>query len=133
MSGELAYHISGRVHWITLYGRYSVRAPLNALIRALRDPDAILPARILVDARESNTSHTASEVHMVVEELTPWAPSIDRIAVVASSDLHYGLARMGSILGEGAGVESSVFREYSDALDYLEVEARPSARRAPHD
>jgi hypothetical protein len=41
------------------------------------------------------------------------------VAVVAASDVHFGLSRLGSVYSEGVGVEAQVFREVESALAWL--------------
>jgi hypothetical protein len=43
----------------------------------------------------------------------------NRVAFVATDDLTFGLARMGSVASERRGVESSVFRAFEDARRLL--------------
>jgi hypothetical protein len=122
MREQLHYRVSGQTILVHLGNDYTIEALTSVVTRALSDPETAVPALLLVDARQSTVSHSPVDVRALVEELRRWAPSIRRMAVVTSSDVHYGLARMGSTLAEDAGIESGVFREYSDAVAYLDVE-----------
>jgi hypothetical protein len=51
-----------------------------------------------------------------------------RCAVVAQSDVHFGMSRMGTAYSENVGVVARVFREPEAALAWLGVE--PSLGRA---
>jgi hypothetical protein len=57
---------------------------------------------------------------MVAEFLGPYAGRIGgRVAVVAPSDVHFGLSRMGAVHSEQVGVAARVFRTADEALRWL--------------
>jgi len=42
--------------------------------------------------------------------------------MVASSDVHFGLSRLGSVYSEGVGVDVQVFRDLESAITWLTSE-----------
>jgi hypothetical protein len=102
-------------------GDYANRQFLDALEAGLDALGSELPAPVLVDARASTASRPTSEVRELATSLAPFAPRIERVAVVVSSDVHYGLARMGAMLAGELGASSDVFRDMDAALAYLDV------------
>ena len=49
-----------------------------------------------------------------------------RWAVVASDDTHFGLARMFQMIGSGTLIRTEVFRNESDAMEWLERDDAPA-------
>lgn len=103
-------------------GTYMPEDMVREFIAAIGDPACPNPVALLLDVRCSEVLATrpTEEIRRVAEFLAPFALRIGgRCAVVASSDVHFGLSRLGSIYAEGVGVKSVVFREMDDALAWL--------------
>ena len=74
----------------------------------------------MVPRSESLATAPASNIRMVSEFLGPHADCIGgRLAVVASSNVHFGLSQMGAVHCEGVGVTARVFRTADEALAWL--------------
>lgn len=123
MNTSLRYDISGRLVAVHLAGDYTVDQLLDLLGTAFADSRAPDRALVLIDARESTTRRPADEVHHAVAALTRLIPRIERMALVAGSDAHYGLMRMGSMLAEGVGLVARACRDMEEAREFLGVEA----------
>lgn len=59
------------------------------------------------------------EIIRVAEYVGPYKDRVLRCAVLASSDVHFGLGRMGAVYSEAKGVVTSVFRDHDEALAWL--------------
>jgi hypothetical protein len=76
----------------------------------------------LIDARGATTDVTALQVRLLIQRAASMlrAADVGPTAIVTSNDVVYGMARMYSILAEGAGVHAEVFRDMSSANMWLE-------------
>ena len=92
-----------------------------ALIKRQQDPLVVPGISVLVDCREVDppdatevTNHIADRVSAMAEELY-----CGPVAIVVSSDVEYGMARMFIALTELKLPNTAVFRSYDEALDWL--------------
>lgn len=122
------YRIADGVLTMTFEGIYEPRDVVNRFLEAMSDPACPRPVALLVDVSRSESLATrpAMEIRSVAEFLGPYADRIGgRCAVVAPSDVHFGLSQMGSVHTERVGVTSRVFRTRDEALAWLRA---PAAR-----
>lgn len=122
------YAIREGVISIELAGRYEPDDIIRTFLEALRDPACPTSAPLLVDVSSSEELATrpAADIRMVAEFLGPHAARIGgRCAVVAPSDVHFGLSQMGAVYSQGVGVEAQVFRTREDALAWLRTSPVP--------
>jgi hypothetical protein len=109
---------------LELVGKYEPDDVIKTFESALNDPKCPNPASLLVDVRRSETLATAeiSDIRRVAEYVGPFARRVGgRVAVVASSDVHFGLSRLGSVYTETVGVEAQVFRDVESAVSWLSI------------
>ena len=107
---------------ISFVGAYEPDDIIRQFMAAMSDPACPNPARLLVDVTRSEILATAPvvEIRRVAEYLGPFAARIGgRCAVVAASDVHFGLSRLGSVYSEGVGVEVQVFRDLEGGIAWL--------------
>ena len=70
----------------------------------------------------------AEDIRRVAEFVGPYKDRVGgRCAVVAESDVHFGLSRLGAVYGEGVGVDAQVFRNVEDAVHWLKTGTLPQA------
>jgi hypothetical protein len=84
----------------------------------------------MLDVRESDVlaERDPKQIRLVAEFLKPYAERIGRrCAIVAASDIHFGLSRMGAVFCESIGVDAQVFRTPEEALAWL----RPRSGESP--
>ena len=120
------YRIAEGVLNMTFEGAYESKDIVNRFLEAMSDPDCPRPVALLIDVSrsESLASRPAIEIRSVAEFLGPYADRIGgRCAIVAPSDVHFGLSQMGSVHSERVGVTSHVFRTRGDALAWLRTPA----------
>ena len=116
------YSIREGVLAMEFIGIYESRDVIRRFLDAMSDPTCPNPVALLVDVSRSESLATrpAAEIRMVAEFLGPYADRIGgRVAVVAPSDVHYGLSQMGAVHSEGVGVAARVFRSKDEALEWL--------------
>jgi hypothetical protein len=116
------YAIQGKYVTLELVGKYLPDDVIKAFERAMSDPKCPNPAALMVDVRRSETLATTPvpEIRRVAEYIGPFAARVGgRVAVVASSDVHFGLSRLGSVYTEGVGVDAQVFRDVESAAAWL--------------
>ena len=100
---------------------------IATFVTAMNDPKCPNPVSLLLDVRKSDSLETrpVPEIRRVAEFLGPYAARIGgRAAVVASSDVHFGLSRLGSVYSETVGVEVEVFRDLESAVTWLGAKGR---------
>jgi hypothetical protein len=118
----VTYAFHGNLLKLDLVGQYQPDDVITTFVAAMDDPKCPKPAALLVDVRQSETLATAAvaDIRRVAEYVGPYGPRVGgRVAVVAASDVHFGLSRLGSVYSEGVGVEAQVFREVESALAWL--------------
>ena len=118
------YSIQAKVLKMEFVGQYEPEDIIRQFMAAMSDPACPNPASLLVDVTRSEILATApvAEIRRVAEFLGPYAARIGgRCAVVAASDVHFGLSRLGSVYSDNVGVEVQVFRDLEGAAAWLGV------------
>lgn len=122
------YSIHQGVITMEFVGIYEPRDVIRRFLDALSDPACPTPAALLIDVSRSESLATrpAADIRMVAEFLGPYADRIGgRCAVVAPTDVHFGLSQMAAIHSEGVGVAAQVFRTAEEALKWLNTRSGP--------
>ncbi len=117
-----SYKLKADLLKIELVGATRADDVISTFVQAIHDPQCPTPVSLLLDVRQSQTLETQSvpEIRRVAEYLGPYAARIGgRAAVVAASDVHFGLSRLGSVYSESVGVEVQVFRDLESAVTWL--------------
>jgi hypothetical protein len=118
------YSIDGRLLKLELDGQYEPDDVIKSFVSAMGDPKVPDPVSLLVDVRRSETLATreVEQIRRIAEYIGPYAKRVGgRVAVVAASDIHFGLSRLGSVYAEGVGVETEVFRDFESAVAWLQA------------
>src|SRR5262245_14040078 len=116
------YQIQDGVLMMSFAGTYAPDDVADRFVAAIQDPACPKPVALLVDVSRSAVlaGRPAAEIKRIAEFLGPYAERIGgRCAVVAPSDVHFGLSQMGSVHTERVGVTSRVFRTRDQALVWL--------------
>ena len=116
------YRIADGILTMSFVGQYEPKDIVSRFLEAMNDPACPRPVALLVDVSrsESLASRPAAEIRTVAEYLGPYADRIGgRCAVVAPSDVHFGLSQMGSVSSERVGVVSRTFRAREEAVAWL--------------
>ena len=107
---------------IAAVGVYEPRDLVQAFLAAMNDPACPRPVAMMFDVSRSESLATRStgEIRKMAEFAGSYADRIGgRLAVVAASDVHFGLSRIGAARSESIGVDAQVFRTAADALKWL--------------
>ena len=73
-----------------------------------------------VSQSKSLEKRSAEEIRNIVDFIGFSVQKVNhKCAVLVSTDIHYGLSRMGSVFSESYGAEVNVFRDIKEALDWL--------------
>jgi len=123
----VSYVLNGSLLRLDLEGQYEPRDIIEQFLAGLADPECPRKIALLLDTTRSESLETRSpsEIRGVAEFLEPYVKRIGRCAVVAQSDVHFGMGRMGTAYSENVGVVARVFREPEEALAWLGVEPGP--------
>lgn len=120
----VTYSFHGSLLKLELVGQYQPDDVIKTFVEAMNDPLCPNPASLLVDVRRSETLANAAiaDIRRVAEFVGPYAPRVGgRAAVVAASDVHFGLSRLGSVYSDTVGVEVQVFRDVESAITWLDA------------
>jgi hypothetical protein len=89
------------------------------------DPRFEKSAKVLVDLRRTDSSVRSSEALRSLAEFMGRQPAVSaarpRVAVIASEDLSFGLARMYQVFSDTVSWDFAVFRAPDAALAWLRV------------
>lgn len=136
MAVEYAFHEG--VLTIAAVGVYEPRDLVQAFLAALNDPACPRPVALMYDVSRSESLATRStdEIRKMADFIASYADRIGgRLAVVAPTDVHFGLSRIGAARSEGVGVDAQVFRTAAEAHQWLTGSTRtaegPPASRDP--
>ncbi len=93
---------------------------MKAAAQAASDLEEV-PREILWDLRDATFSLTAEQIRHLAEHLksTSRIPVGSKMAFVVTGDLQFGLVRMFEALRSEPGLEIRVFREWSEADDWI--------------
>ncbi len=120
----VSYMLEGALLRLDLEGEYEPKDIIRQFLAGLGDPGCPEKVALLVDATRSTSleKRAPEEIGRVAEFLGAYVERIGgRCAVVASSDVHFGMSRMGSVFSAGVGVDAQVFRDPDAALAWLGV------------
>jgi hypothetical protein len=116
------YRFDSNIVVIEMVGKYSTDDVRSAVLNSLADTDFPSRAFIMFDLTESQSIQTRSveDINTLTHSIAPLAKRFNnRVALVAPSDLSYGLMRMGSVFSEGSGAKVEVFRTFAKARQWL--------------
>jgi hypothetical protein len=118
----VSYTIKNRLFHLKCLGIYDIEELKSEFSKALNDPDFPINVAFLMDVSQSKSldKRSAEEIKHIVEFIGFSVEKVNnRCAVLVSTDIHYGLSRMGSVFSESYGAEVKVFRDIKEALDWL--------------
>ncbi|HEX8848949.1 MAG TPA: hypothetical protein VF761_05420 [Gemmatimonadaceae bacterium] len=115
----VTYEFVGDVLVISASGVYPADDVTRAFGRALADPARPVIRALLYDVRDSEVVGTRStpEVRAAVAFFRDLGPRVgNRVALLATADVGYGVMRMVAGWADAAGIEAAVFRNHGDAI-----------------
>jgi hypothetical protein len=117
----LFYSCNGETLRIVGEGEYTAEDFMELIRAAIADPSSAPGMPVLMDLRRSEAQRTTDELVSMVDFFGSLRdPSLPlRCAVVATSDLRFGLSRMASAYLERYGVDLQVFRDIASAEYWL--------------
>jgi hypothetical protein len=94
------------------------------------DPLVVPGIAVLVDCREVEPADSTEVVQYLADNITALAANLQcgPVAIVVSSEVEYGMARMYQLMTDLEHPETAVFRDYREALDWLRQASRPAAK-----
>lgn len=97
----------------------------QAFIEALADPSFAKGQGTIVDVTGSESDRTPEEIRQLASFLGEHRAQLgERLAVVVTKSLHYGLARMLSVYAETQQMSVEVFHRLDDATQWMD-QTRP--------
>lgn len=125
--------LEGDLLTIELTGTYVPPDILRTFAAALDDPACPPRVAVLIDVTRSESLATrpAEDIRAVARHLGTFAERIGgRCAVVATSEVHFGLSQMGATHSAAVGVEARVFRDRESARAWLAPKGSESSSTA---
>lgn len=117
----LSYSFDEEMLRIVGEGKYTAEELKDLIGAAMADPRTAPGMPTLMDFRSSEAARTTEELVSVVDffgsQRDPAVPL--RCAVVATTDLRFGLSRMAAVYVERYGVDLRVFRDIESAEFWL--------------
>jgi len=97
---------------------------------ALEDPATPTPVPVLVDMSGAAglRKKGVEAIRGTTDFFSARAEYVERVALLAPSDLAYGVMNQGAVFAEGRGLEARPFRTRAEALEWLQ---RSSGGEAP--
>jgi hypothetical protein len=128
----LAYviHAELRLVVVRAWGVLSTDEVLAVIGALYQDPQFRSDFRELVDARKVTVLHVSPAGIREIATSNPYS-SAARRAIVVSSEVAFGMARMYEMMRDPSPDEVQVFREYASALEWLGVSERELPDHAP--
>ena len=121
----VTYAFDGRIVVLRLSGEYSTGDLRTAIDQSLTDRGRPELTGMLFDLSESTAieERDAADVEGMARFLANRGPRFGRrLAMVAPTDLSYGLMRMGGVTAQAQGVEAAVFRDVASARVWLDAD-----------
>lgn len=118
----ISYSIRGDLVVVEAVGTYEPEDVARRFVEALADPACPAEVVLIYDVTASSAlaSRNTEQIRYAAEFLGQYAARLrGRCAVVATQDIHFGLARMGAAYSEAVGVEVGVFRTRDEAIAWL--------------
>jgi len=118
----VSYMLEGALLRLELEGQYEPQDIIQQFLAGLGDPGCPEKVALLVDTTRSTSleKRAPDEIGRVAEFLGAYVQRIGgRCAIVARSDVHFGMSRMGSVYSADVGVDAQVFRDPESALAWL--------------
>jgi hypothetical protein len=118
----VTYTFQGSIVRMDFVGVYLSQDIIDAFDKLLADPDFPDNARLLFDVTrsESLAARPADDLRRVVEYCGQKVERRGRrCAVLAESDVHFGLIRMAIVFAEAFDAEVMVFKVEDEALQWL--------------
>jgi hypothetical protein len=119
---SVSYAFFGNVLRMDLEGVYPPEDVVESFRRALNDPEFPENARLLIDVTRSQSlaDRHAEELKGVVDAFASVIQQVgNRCAILAQSDVHYGLMRMAGAFADLHDAEARVFKSEDEAIRWL--------------
>jgi hypothetical protein len=118
----VSYRFDSNIVIIDVVGEYSMDDLRATILNSLADPEHPANTFLLINMEESRSilERSSAEVKAMARFVASLGERFNnRIAMVASGNLAYGLMRMGSAGSEEKGIKSNVFRTFAEAQKWL--------------
>jgi hypothetical protein len=116
------YSFDNDLFCLRLVGTYTPNDVKNALQSALADSDMPPQPRFMFDVTESQSlaERSSNDVRDMANFLGSYAEALgQRMAIVATGPLYFGLMRMGSAYTGSHNLETEVFSDRESAISWL--------------
>lgn len=114
-----------RTLYVRRWGEITAHDEEIALQKRKEDPLIVPNMSVIVDCREVYPPDTTEVVQYLANKVTALVAEIDcgPVAIVVSSDVEYGMARMYMALTELKHPSTMVFRNFNKALKWLQEQS----------
>lgn len=124
----VSYRFDADIIVIEMIGEYSINDLRITVLKSFEDPECPKKPTLMIDLSKSQSISKRSSAN--INEMAAFIASFgkrfnNRLALVAPSDLVYGLMRMSSAPADSFGIRVEIFRTYEEAREWL-LTAYPS-------
>lgn len=120
----ITHHVDRELNilFVTRSGSISSQDEQRALRERQADPRVVPGIPVLVDCRYVEPADDSDTVRYLADKVTQLASRLrcGPVAIVVSNNAQFGMARMYQILTESDHQETEIFRDYDEALRWLE-------------
>lgn len=116
------YSFAEPIITVRLAGSYSTQELKATILRSLGDPSCPDDPRLLFDQRETTSlrERTVEDVRYMADFLAREGGAFgNRLAMVTSDALGFGMMRMASVFAESGGLTARVFTDVAEAESWL--------------
>ena len=120
---------TGIMH-VRRWGHIDTQDEKEAFQKRSKDPLLVSDTPVIVECREVDPADSTEVVQYIADRTTRIAADLDcgPIAIIVSSDVEYGMARMYMTMTETMHPNTEVFRSYDEGLAWLLRESKKESK-----
>lgn len=115
----VSYSFSGNILILSKEGKCTHKEFMDAFDNAMNDPSCPAHVELLIDGRNDELLPTTEEIRKTSNHFATFGEKLGLRALVASSDILYGLGRMAEAIEGFQDKEMQVFKGYDEAMKWL--------------
>ena len=123
----ISYSFSDNILILSKEGKSTHQEFIDAFDNAMNDPSCPAGVELLIDGRNDELLPTTEEIRKSSSYFATFGDRLGKRALVASSDLLFGLGRMAEAIEGFQDKEMQVFKDYDEAMAWLSEKKKESS------
>ena len=115
----VSYSFSDNILILSKEGKSTHKEFMDAFDNAMNDPSCPARVELLIDGRNDELLPTTEEIRQTSRHFATFGDKLGKRALVASSDILFGLGRMAEAIEGFQDKEMQVFKDYDEAMKWL--------------